>query len=292
MRWSHGQGKRRIEKKNQLEKNQMKVKNLFVMTLVAAMFAAVLAVSALAQGSQTVIVLGNTTTTENTPGGWMFNRDPSNATPIAFTNTKADIGYGSLNVLPIGADPLAKFIGENFVRTNIANVNSISFDFLMGAGATDPQQFYMNVYTNFAESSQTKFYDCRYDVLATVGSNATWTTVSFDPTQNYPVATRNTSPHACPASPSLMDNFGAGSHLRAIAITLGDSSSSDLGYDGYFDKVVVNTTAGTTTYDFEPYLVPTNANQCKNGGWQTYRRADGTTFRNQGDCIQYVNNGH
>ena len=38
--------------------------------------------------------------------------------------------------------------------------------------------------------------------------------------------------------------------------------------------------------------VPANANECKNGGWMTHVRADGSTFKNQGDCIQYVNNGH
>lgn len=37
--------------------------------------------------------------------------------------------------------------------------------------------------------------------------------------------------------------------------------------------------------------VPTNANQCKNNGWQSRTRADGTFFKNQGDCIQYVNTG-
>lgn len=36
---------------------------------------------------------------------------------------------------------------------------------------------------------------------------------------------------------------------------------------------------------------PTNKDQCKNGGWQTYTRADGSSFKNQGDCIQYVNTG-
>ena len=36
---------------------------------------------------------------------------------------------------------------------------------------------------------------------------------------------------------------------------------------------------------------PANANQCKNNGWQTFTRADGSTFKNQGDCIQYVNTG-
>lgn len=33
---------------------------------------------------------------------------------------------------------------------------------------------------------------------------------------------------------------------------------------------------------------PTNASQCKNGGWQTF---DSPAFKNQGDCIQFVNTG-
>jgi hypothetical protein len=49
--------------------------------------------------------------------------------------------------------------------------------------------------------------------------------------------------------------------------------------------------------DFKPSIKvnagnpPASANQCKNGGWQNYTRADGSTFKNQGDCIQYVNTG-
>ena len=30
---------------------------------------------------------------------------------------------------------------------------------------------------------------------------------------------------------------------------------------------------------------------CKKGGWQDQTRADGSSFKNQGDCIQYVNTG-
>ena len=46
-----------------------------------------------------------------------------------------------------------------------------------------------------------------------------------------------------------------------------------------------------TTYDFEPYAVAATKDDCKNGGWQNVRRSDGSTFKNQGDCIQYVNTG-
>jgi hypothetical protein len=64
--------------------------------------------------------------------------------------------------------------------------------------------------------------------------------------------------------------------------------SNNPSYNVETDLVSFNNTA----YDFEPYAVPSNANQCKNNGWRTLRRTDGSTFKNQGDCIQYVNYGH
>ena len=42
---------------------------------------------------------------------------------------------------------------------------------------------------------------------------------------------------------------------------------------------------------YEPSQVPASKDACKNGGWQNLRRANGSSFKNQGDCIQYVNTG-
>ncbi|HMH52959.1 MAG TPA: hypothetical protein VK548_22165 [Candidatus Acidoferrum sp.] len=36
---------------------------------------------------------------------------------------------------------------------------------------------------------------------------------------------------------------------------------------------------------------PADANACKKNGWMTRTRTDGSPFKNQGDCIQYVNTG-
>lgn len=57
------------------------------------------------------------------------------------------------------------------------------------------------------------------------------------------------------------------------------------------DKFSVGYGAVCFTYNFDPFEVPETAAACKNGGWQTLRRANGSTFKNQGDCIQYVNTG-
>jgi len=40
-----------------------------------------------------------------------------------------------------------------------------------------------------------------------------------------------------------------------------------------------------------PCNTPANAAACKDGGWMTTTRGDGSTFKNQGDCIQYANTG-
>ena len=64
---------------------------------------------------------------------------------------------------------------------------------------------------------------------------------------------------------------------------------------GSGDRVSINVT-------FSPWLtspapspcsgaVVTSKEQCKKGGWQTLFRADGTGFKNQGDCVSYTNNG-
>jgi hypothetical protein len=57
------------------------------------------------------------------------------------------------------------------------------------------------------------------------------------------------------------------------------------GYDVETDLFKFN----DTVYDFEPYAVATTKDDCKDDGWMTFSRADGSSFESQGDCIQYVN---
>lgn len=41
-------------------------------------------------------------------------------------------------------------------------------------------------------------------------------------------------------------------------------------------------------YDFEPYLVVNNTNQCKNNGYKDVRDQQGNSFKNQGQCVSWV----
>ena len=75
---------------------------------------------------------------------------------------------------------------------------------------------------------------------------------------------------------------------NAVAIGFGvNVGTFNPGYDVETDLVGFN----GTVYDFEPYAVASSKDECKNGGWSDVKRADGSSFKNQGDCIQYVNTG-
>ena len=221
-------------------------------------------------GATTNVVTGDTSAGEN-QSGWLFNRDLGTATPFVFDTDASSIGIGSVHILPIGANAADKFIAEDFINEPIANVNSISYDFMIGSGGTasDENQFYMSVYANFGESDPLKFYDCRYSVVPNVGSTGSFTTVTFDPTLAYPVTTRGSSPYTCPAIPADMDALSAGSNIRVYALNVGDTSTSDVGLDGYIDNVVVDLDSGVTISDFEPFVASAEITSPLDGSTQS-----------------------
>ena len=57
------------------------------------------------------------------------------------------------------------------------------------------------------------------------------------------------------------------------------------------DALHLDTPNLSITYDFEPFRVATSKEACKDDGWRTLKRADGSGFKNQGDCVSYTENG-
>ena len=88
-----------------------------------------------------------------------------------------------------------------------------------------------------------------------------------------------------PNAAIINSSTGAGGFRVATGCGGGEWTS----FKGNADAVTIGVNGNTTTYDFELHNVPASANQCKNGGWQNFTRADGSGFKNHGDCIQYVN---
>jgi hypothetical protein len=201
--------------------------------------------------STTTKVYGDTYSGGSIPG-WLFNRDASTSTPFEFNNDESTLGDGSLYVLPIGANPSDKFIGEYFVLDEVANTSSISYDFKIGGGgdASDANEFYLNVYT-LIDDTYSNYYDCRFDYVPSTGSTSSFTTFSVDLSSPADVVKKSgwsSYDDPCPTNPKDMP---AGSHLFFFAISLGDTSANDEGVDGYFDNVVFESNEDTEIFDFE-----------------------------------------
>ena len=59
---------------------------------------------------------------------------------------------------------------------------------------------------------------------------------------------------------------------------------------GSNDCLIYDDNSGSITATI--VLIPTDKDACKNDGWRTLQQADGTSFDNQGNCIQYVLTGN
>ncbi|MCO6451160.1 MAG: hypothetical protein J5I90_10280 [Caldilineales bacterium] len=82
----------------------------------------------------------------------------------------------------------------------------------------------------------------------------------------------------------------AGHEILFFSVQTGSAWAA--GFTGQVDGLRIELTDGSVaTVNFENPTEPTGKNDCKSGGWQLLTRADGSTFKNQGDCIQYVNTG-
>jgi hypothetical protein len=195
---------------------------------------------------------GSTVVINQTPQQctWQFQRDAENQTAGGFSSEAFSIGTGSLKAGPIGSSAAEKYIAEDSIATPVADLTSIGYDFEV-AGSGDPsdaQQFYMNVYATIDNSDE--FYDCKFDYVPSTGSTTAFTTATFAATDTpTTVAHRGTRIAECPAT---LAGMPAGSYVRAFALNVGDTSTSDMGLAGYLDNVKVTTTAGIKTFDFEP----------------------------------------
>ena len=78
--------------------------------------------------------------------------------------------------------------------------------------------------------------------------------------------------------------------VGSIRLAAGCGGAAWANFVGNADAVTIGFNGQSTTYDFELAIgPPTSKEQCKNGGWRTFDTP--RRFKNQGDCIQFVNTG-
>ncbi len=214
------------------------------------------------QETEEIDITGDTWDAVGNPTGtgWFFNPFPPYTAPFEFNDDTASIGDGAFLGGPVTAVADSKIIATLQSFTPVDGFESFSYDFdIVANDASDENEFYLNVYANFGSSDPTKFYDCRYDVVPTVGTVGSFTTVTFAAdSAATAVTTHGSSPFTCPTNIEDMESLDAGAVIRAFALNIGDTAAQDAGVSGYFDNVVLETTEKITTYDFEPAPIEPN----------------------------------
>ncbi len=120
-----------------------------------------------------------------------------------------------------------------------------------------------------------------YDVIN--GGNALWTWSGFSANSNqWP----NGDVHAYLSWNDILEAWPNARLLPVggwLGVRVGEPGP--VGYTGNVDAFTFGTADGTTTYDFEPTLIPTDKTSCKNNGWMAFTAP---AFKNQGDCVSFV----
>lgn len=235
---------------------------------------------------------------ENTPptNNWvLYTRTPASAGVFRTGPATPPSGVGSFEtVTPTGADKVTLF-NYDHVGTPLADIDKLGYATYRDSGAVANQVPAINIQVDVNGAAPGGFTTLVFEPVYNTNQGAivedTWQTWdayaggqaiwwSSNPIPSAPNRDTFVSwDTIVAANPNavIIGGFGVNQGSGNPALTA-SSDVLSIGYDGE-----------CVTYDFEPYEVATDKETCKNGGWKTLRRADGSTFKNQGDCIQYVN---
>jgi hypothetical protein len=264
-------------------------------------FGAVLGVAVLAFAGATMAATTTVVVTPANHQGWVLNTVVLGNGPVAtdFSGPgDSDDGNGSFHFGPIAGSGAEKLeIQPPEVGQLVADFDSLAFEYdVMNPPASGgvSSHVYVNIYVDSAANgigffgsgiTSTGFYDCRYLFTATT-NNPGWNTLEFVATDAPAGLTSRHS--SCAAT---LAGFTDLSQIEFFRLNGGGTGTSDNGLEAAYDLVAIEFNGNATVYDFEPYAVASSKDQCKDGGWQNVFRDDGSAFKNQGNCIQYVNTG-
>jgi hypothetical protein len=264
------------------------------------LLAAALATSALMLGGVATAGAATTVTVkegdvarqpENTPPtrNWViYNRNAGNA---AFRSGPATppLGVGSVELTtPTGADKVQVFNYDQVGRP-LSDINRLGYSTYRTAGSAQ-QVTAMNIEVDVNGAAPGGFTTLVFEPVYNTGQgtvvNGQWQT--WDAYDGGNAIWWSSNP--IPSAPNR-DTFVSWSTIVAAnpnAVIVGgfglNQGSGNGGLTAAADALGIN----DTTFNFEPTLTPASKDQCKNGGWQSF---NSPTFKNQGDCVSYTNNG-
>ncbi|HVF42020.1 MAG TPA: hypothetical protein VM936_03360 [Pyrinomonadaceae bacterium] len=275
----------------------MKATRLLVCALAVAALAliATLGLSARAAGGTTVVVTEDDIARqpENTPPtrNWvLYTRNAGNGTFRVGPGAPPS-GVGSFEtVTPTGADKATLF-NYDHVGTALDSITALGYSTYRTSGASPNQVPAINLEVDVngaaAGGFTTLVFEPVYNTAQGVVADGEWQT--WDAKNGFWWSTKNI-PGVCAFDCFVKwDDIVAANPGAVIAGGFGvNQGSGNPALTAASDALNIAYGGSSVTYDFEPYRVAATKDDCKVGRWQSVKRADGSPFKNQGQCVSYV----
>ena len=271
--------------------------------LVIALLLGISTIIAIAAVCETVVVTESDIArqAENTPPtrNWvLYTRNAGNGSFRVGPGTPPS-GVGSFEfVTPTGADKATLFNFDH-IGTKLADINNLSYSTYRTSGASPNQVPSINIQVDINGGTlnpgefTTLVFEPVYNVDQGSIVDGTWQTWDAYNDGNAIWWSTRAIPGVCATSCYVSWNTILASNPDATIVGgFGlNQGSGNPALTASTDNLTIGTGDDCITYNFDPYRVATNKDQCKNGGYNNVKRADGSSFPNQGQCIQYVNTG-
>jgi hypothetical protein len=174
----------------------------------------------------------------------------------------------------------------------------------------DPRDWYLLVYTKrYAGQLGTSFYGTRSVALPAYAAGLTeqantwveWNTFGATNRLRWAETTYNNSGgYSDPdwathqARMSLAGSRGPGVPMASQPILSWSpqtgSGFESAGLSAQIDGLEIILSDGSSaSVNFEPFKVPVDKDECKDGGWKSVYMPNGTPFKNQGQCVSFTN---
>ena len=237
---------------------------------------------------------------ENTPPtrNWvLYTRNAGNGT-FRVGPATPPAGVGSFEtVTPTGADKVTLF-NYDHVGTKLADITSLGYSTYQSSAAVPVQLPAINIEIDYngpdaAGGFDTLVFEPVYNGAQGPIVPNTWQTWDAFNGGNAIWWSTKAIPGVCAFNCFVTWNQIVGANPNATILGgFGiNQGSGNPALTASTDALTIGSNGDCITYNFDPYRVATTKEQCKNGGYNSVKRADGSSFKNQGDCIQYVNTG-
>jgi hypothetical protein len=206
-------------------------------------------------------------------------------------------GVGSFEmVTPTGADKATLFNFDH-IGTALADINKIGYATYRTSGASPNQVPAINIQVDVNGDDPGGFTTLVFEPVYNTDQGAiqdgVWQT--WDAYNGGNAVWWSSNP--IPSAPNR-DTFVSWSTIVAAnpdAVIVGgfgvNQGSGNPALTASSDVLTIGSNGDCITYDFEPFRVAATKDDCKNGGYNNVRDAQGNSFKNQGQCIQFVNTG-